>query len=215
MARAAGKDPKAATKEADFRFVGGYGWLDFVNTEIVERERVVDLLGNATELVHWLRESGMIGPEEERFALDHWVDTAEGEHLLRHAGELRKTLRGAAESFGEGGTVPPTLVEEVNELLARRLGHHELEPTSEGFEVRFRALPEGPEALLAPVAESAARFLAEAEPTLVKGCGNPGCILFFYDASKNHTRRWCSMSACGNRMKARAHYERVRNKNND
>lgn len=27
------------------------------------------------------------------------------------------------------------------------------------------------------------------------------CILFFYDTTKNYSRRWCSMSACGNRMK--------------
>jgi predicted RNA-binding Zn ribbon-like protein len=34
--------------------------------------------------------------------------------------------------------------------------------------------------------------------------------LQFYDASKNHSRRWCSMNACGNRMKAALHYRRSR-----
>jgi predicted RNA-binding Zn ribbon-like protein len=32
----------------------------------------------------------------------------------------------------------------------------------------------------------------------------------FVDESKNGTRRWCDMTACGNRAKARRHYLRSR-----
>jgi predicted RNA-binding Zn ribbon-like protein len=35
-------------------------------------------------------------------------------------------------------------------------------------------------------------------------------VLHFFDVSKNGTRRWCSMSGCGNRAKARRHYARSR-----
>jgi predicted RNA-binding Zn ribbon-like protein len=35
----------------------------------------------------------------------------------------------------------------------------------------------------------------------VKSCGNPTCRWLFLDTSKNHTRRWCDMRVCGNRMK--------------
>ncbi|MGB3632898.1 MAG: CGNR zinc finger domain-containing protein [Rubrobacteraceae bacterium] len=192
-----------------FEFVGEYSWLDFVNTELVEKERVVDLLGDVGDLVYWLRESGLVGSEEARSALERLEGTAEGDHLLERAREFRKILREASERFDEDGSLAPGLVEEINDLLAQRLGHHELAHTTEGFEMRFHALPGEPEVSLAPVAESAARFLADADPSLVKGCENPGCILFFYDTSKNHTRRWCSMATCGNRMKARMHYERA------
>jgi predicted RNA-binding Zn ribbon-like protein len=37
----------------------------------------------------------------------------------------------------------------------------------------------------------------------VKDCGDPSCRWLFLDTSKNHTRRWCDMKTCGNRMKAR------------
>ena len=37
----------------------------------------------------------------------------------------------------------------------------------------------------------------------VRACGNPECRWLFLDTSKNHTRRWCDMKLCGNRMKAR------------
>jgi predicted RNA-binding Zn ribbon-like protein len=39
---------------------------------------------------------------------------------------------------------------------------------------------------------------------------HPECALFLIDPSKPNTARWCSMVVCGNRMKARRHYERIR-----
>ncbi|MBW1598062.1 CGNR zinc finger domain-containing protein [Streptomyces sp. JJ38] len=53
------------------------------------------------------------------------------------------------------------------------------------------------------------RLLAE-RPHRIRPCGNPECILHFYDVSKNGTRRWCSMAGCGNRAKAQRHYTRHR-----
>ena len=79
-----------------------------------------------------------------------------------------------------------------------------------GFEKRFQADFREPEQLLWPVAESASDLLCYADLTLVKKCENPACVLFFYDTTKNHSRRWCSMSGCGNRMKVAAHYQRLR-----
>ena len=46
--------------------------------------------------------------------------------------------------------------------------------------------------------------------SLVRTCEGTGCILFFYDTTKSHTRRWCSMAGCGNRMKATLFYQRGR-----
>jgi CGNR zinc finger protein/putative stress-induced transcription regulator len=38
----------------------------------------------------------------------------------------------------------------------------------------------------------------------VKICPADDCRWAFYDRSRNHSRTWCSMQACGNREKARA-----------
>lgn len=54
-------------------------------------------------------------------------------------------------------------------------------------------------------ADNLLRLLAET-PMRIKHCAHPHCILWFYDTSKNGTRRWCSMSICGNRAKAARHY---------
>jgi predicted RNA-binding Zn ribbon-like protein len=41
-------------------------------------------------------------------------------------------------------------------------------------------------------------------------CADPGCTGIFYDASKNHSRKWCSMQTCGNRNKVRSFRQRER-----
>ena len=44
----------------------------------------------------------------------------------------------------------------------------------------------------------------------LRPCANPDCRRFLIDHSKANSARWCSMAVCGNRMKARRHYQRVR-----
>ncbi|MGW4807289.1 CGNR zinc finger domain-containing protein [Kitasatospora sp. NPDC004272] len=51
--------------------------------------------------------------------------------------------------------------------------------------------------------------LAESLPGRLRPCANEECGLFLLDRSRANARLWCSMSACGNRLKARRHYRRV------
>ena len=44
----------------------------------------------------------------------------------------------------------------------------------------------------------------------LKVCADEDCRSVFYDRSRNHSGRWCSMQACGNRNKVRAWRERQR-----
>lgn len=50
--------------------------------------------------------------------------------------------------------------------------------------------------------------LVRTAPDRIRQCAHPQCVLFFYDTSKNGTRRWHSMATCGNRTKAARHYAR-------
>lgn len=49
----------------------------------------------------------------------------------------------------------------------------------------------------------------KAMPGRLRACANEECRLFLIDRSRAGTARWCSMSGCGNRMKARRHYRRA------
>ena len=65
-----------------------------------------------------------------------------------------------------------------------------------------------PEIPLWKLAQAASDLLLSSDAELVKDCGDPTCRWLFLDVSKNHTRRWCDMKTCGNRMKARRHQAR-------
>ena len=41
-------------------------------------------------------------------------------------------------------------------------------------------------------------------------CNGNNCTWLFVDKSKNHSRKWCDMETCGNRVKSRRHYAKVR-----
>lgn len=70
------------------------------------------------------------------------------------------------------------------------------------LEWRLAAAPDG---LLAARAVLAFFALTEQAPGRLRPCQNEACRLFLIDRSRAGTGRWCSMTACGNRMKARRH----------
>lgn len=189
-----------------FYFVGNHLCLDFVNTQVIDGGRVVDLLGGYAAFISWCGEAGIV----EAGGLEQWVAHPDGERVYARALEFRAALRETAERLAGGRPAPQRAVALINEVLRERAGYEELVRVRGGYERRFNLRIDGPSQLLVPVAESAAELLSEGDPALVRKCENPSCILYFYDSTKNHARRWCSMSGCGNRAKAAAHYRRKR-----
>jgi predicted RNA-binding Zn ribbon-like protein len=60
-----------------------------------------------------------------------------------------------------------------------------------------------PDLVLWSLALSASDLMLTDAIESVRACDNSECRWLFLDTSKNHTRRWCEMKICGNRMKAR------------
>ena len=58
------------------------------------------------------------------------------------------------------------------------------------------------------IVEAAVALLVSDAMLRVKSC--PSCSWFFLDVSKNRSRRWCSMDACGSVAKARRYYRRLK-----
>ena len=192
-----------------FFFVGNLLCLDFVNTEPVLNGERVDLLGEFTDLVDWLRASGVLSNEAARRA-ERWNGSADGRAAFRQAIELRETLRDAAERLAAGKPVGGEIMPTVNRILASRPMYPQVSREGKGFRTHLEPVSEAALHLLVPVAESAAWLLEHGERSLVRRCGNPECVLFFYDTTKNKSRRWCSMDGCGSRAKAIAYYRRQR-----
>jgi len=53
------------------------------------------------------------------------------------------------------------------------------------------------------IARSAADLLTSGDHDRIKECASTTCEWVFLDRSRNRSRRWCDMSDCGNRAKAR------------
>lgn len=191
-------------------FVGNQPSLDFINTEIMENDRRVDRLETPADLLAWLSEAGMLDANGMEQAAREWGDPAVGAKLLEQGRALRTVLREMAESLIEGRGAPVGALTAINSLLRMRQGYEEVVAEEGRFYKQFHFRSTQPEHLLIPIAEEASDLLCNADLSLVKRCENPACILYFYDTTKNHARRWCSMSACGNRHKQAAHYRRVR-----
>ena len=185
-----------------FIFVGNLLWLDFMNTQIISDGQAVDLLTNGADVTDWLMQAGVIAEAEaNKFPT---LELA----ALTEMRDFRAGLRNLAAALADGKAVAAETVAEINRWLARRNTRLILKQTETGYVKISHNLWETELDALSQIAESAADLLVNGDFALLRKCENPQCVLYFYDTTKNHARRWCSMSACGNRHKVAAHYQR-------
>lgn len=196
-------------QKQNFTFLADHLSLDFVGTEFQRSGEHQDRLETFDDLRDWLKQAGLLG-SPEAVALVKRSSANTSERVLSAARELRKSIRAAAEAIIDGKPVAPGSIRAINNLLLKRNGHFQIDRRSARLERRFVSEMGDPLALLAPLAESAADLLCDANPALIRKCADESCDLLFYDSTKNHRRRWCSMSACGNRAKVAAHRARQR-----
>ncbi len=124
--------------------------------------------------------------------------------LLGKARRLHASLQTSFSAMLRKEAISRDWVEPINDVLRITEGHDELLQQDDAWGLEFIAREGSLEWLLAAIARSAAEIIAEGPGTPLRVCSNPSCGLFFYDTSRTHRRRWCSMSRCGNRHKVAA-----------
>lgn len=125
--------------------------------------------------------------------------------LLEHAERLGRSLRLVFDASLKNYPCKSQWAEPINRILRVTEGHDELRLHSESWRLSFVAREEGLEWLLAAIARSGAELIADRTTIQnLKQCANPDCRILFYDDSRTHRRRWCSMALCGNRSKVAA-----------
>jgi predicted RNA-binding Zn ribbon-like protein len=192
-----------------FPLVGSHLSLDFVNTKIAENGVPKDLLEGAADLAAWAVAVKLLDVPRAKKLAKLWQETEsreEFEAVLR----FRKVLHSLVVAIARSESVTPLTLREINTQLRELKGYTEVLRSDEGFTKRFVLEIHAPSQLLGPVAEAASNLLCYGNPAYVKKCENPACVLYFYDGTKNHSRRWCRMKACGNRTKVAAFYQRQR-----
>lgn len=162
--------------------------LDMLNTQARVDGVAHEFWRSDADVQAWLERTGWEFPAS-RFAKGQ---------LLTAALDLREAVRELVERRKSDGRAS---VEGLNRFLASpsQLRLHWPAGSEPRLE-RVRAAQTA-EQYLAPLAEAAAHLLVEGEFNLVRQCEHPDCVLWFYDRTKSHRRRWCSMALCGNRHK--------------
>jgi predicted RNA-binding Zn ribbon-like protein len=178
---------------------GGRLCLDFVNST------PTPLSLSWEELIHLLEAARVVSSERgtQLLALPQ-SDPQAAEGLLLRARQLCSSLRKVFTAMHRKQKIASEWVESVNEILRITEGHDELVCDNGVWRIEFMAREGGLDWLLAAVARSAAELVAEGAGARLRLCANPRCGLFFYDNSRTHRRRWCSMAVCGNRNKVAA-----------
>ena len=187
-----------------FDLAGGHPALDLVNS-LDNRFRAdgpnENLIG-FDELVRFLRETALVSP-----------DQAQVLKKKAHSEAAQRALQAVRELREASATVWYAAVEEKAPpaQALRTLERHFLETNSQrrlhwdsGPRWQWRT-PDGsdPQLALWILSQSVSGLLCSDQAALIRTCGVDTCRWLFIDTSKNHSRRWCNMKVCGNRMKAR------------
>jgi len=189
-----------------FDLIAGNVSLDFVNTLDDRHTKPKELLEHYNDLARFGEDAGLLDPS--RF--DHLVARSSkaldrGEEALRRARELREAIHDVFWALVNHRPVPAEALATLNADARIAAEHLRLVPINGGFEWRFDDLDDF-DSLLWQIARSAADLLASNQLPFVRACSAKECEWFFLDTSKNHHRRWCDMSRCGNRAKVRKFY---------
>ena len=163
--------------------IGNHRCLDFVNTELIEQGRRVDLLQDFGDLVDWLEQAHVLGRAQAKQVLRRWGRTSKGAGALSEARAFRRLLREMAEGIVHGKRPSTVALDKINALLRSRTVDVALVRTRRGFERQVSFQPREPQHLLVPVAESASDLLCHGDLALIVKCQNPRCILYLCDRS--------------------------------
>ena len=193
-----------------FLFVGNHPCLDFINTQMIVQGNPTDLLGGCEDLVAWLVQASVVDKVQAAVVMTQWSHKDQ-EQLFKQGIRFRGTLREMAKRIVARKSIPHSVVAYINQVLSRCPSYPQLVYKNGGYARQFQSQAAQKDGILAPLAEAASDLLCSGNLSLVKKCGNPSCILYFYDTTKNHARNWCSMQLCGNRIKVAAYYQRKRN----
>jgi len=166
--------------------------LDFANTRYWRgKASPTETLKQPQDLAAWAKSARQLPARE--------FDSALG---------LRESIYRLFDASAQSRAPAARDLEALNRALAAAPARTTLKRSRDGYAWDVAVKPGTALSLLAPVLWSAGDLLAGPRLERVRRCANPECGWLFLDDSRAGKRRWCSMSACGNRAKARRHYHK-------
>ncbi len=191
---------EVSEKSDEFLWLGNWPALDFVNTEIVDGAKKIELLANEEGFADWLVQSKLIKQAQ--------IPPGVLPNALKIARDFREELRSGLQRLIRNGRIPLSLMDSINRLLRRHTIRFNLQEKNRHFKLDTDWVLQEPEDMCVPIALSFAQLLSTTDIHRIRRCKNPECVLYFYDTSKSGTRSWCSLEICGNRLRVAAYRQR-------
>jgi predicted RNA-binding Zn ribbon-like protein len=198
----------------EFEFYGGSVCLDFTNT--VDSRRLAELeehLHGYPDLASWARQAGLVDESGEARLLRRAAERPdEARHAYAAAVDLREAVFRVFRALAEDAPAPAADLTTIQAAYTRAMSHARLDERAGRL---GWAWPEDAPQLPAWLVARSAVELATVGPVdRIKVCASDsGCAGLFLDTSKNRSRRWCTMTGCGNEAKFRRQTARRRARN--
>lgn len=194
-----------------FQFIAGALCLDFANTIHDSRAEDNEELHAISDLLQWAKEANLLSSTHHDHLAAHYSrNPRQAEAALAKSTAIRDLLLSIFAGIANRRPVSAQHLSQLNSALAQAPGLLHVRKNSNRIETQWTSAADGLEQVLFAVLSSAAQLLGSARLRRIRECASADCTWLFVDESRNRSRRWCEMRACGNRMKARRHYQRAR-----
>jgi predicted RNA-binding Zn ribbon-like protein len=190
--------------------MGGPVCLDFINTlDDRPMPEHKELLLSYYHLISFAADAAILsGAQLKELISRSTLNPTHADRALRIAILMRESMYAVFWAVVNKRQPPPAQVQTLNQYVRTAAEHFRLVSGQGRFEWRIDFERAGLEAPLWPIARSAGELLTSDQLQYVRACASKSCEWLFLDESKNHARRWCDMTKCGNRAKVKRFYTR-------
>lgn len=202
-------DQSASGKAAAFDRCGGHPALDFVNSldNRFGGKDQVEGLESFGDVVRFAREMGLLDSAQATQVL-RAVTPEAAARALRAGRALREALAETLYAVVDERPPPAAGLETLERYLRVADRHRALRWQPDAGERTalvwcWRSNERKAELPVWAIALAARELMLSPDMKRLRACEVDTCRWLFLDTSRNHTRRWCKMKVCGNRVKAR------------
>jgi predicted RNA-binding Zn ribbon-like protein len=187
-----------------FELIAGHPALDLVNTLDwrFRDEGAEELLPSYDDLLRFSAQSAILTAKQIRQILRTTTESAAADALVA-CRELREAAADVFYAVVDDRNPAASQIKALGRFFKEACEHQQLAWSGSRLAWEWPASESGAELPLWMLSLSTTRLLTSDDMGRLRACEKPDCRWLFLDTSKNHTRRWCDMKICGNRMKAR------------
>jgi predicted RNA-binding Zn ribbon-like protein len=154
------------------------------------------------DLLGFMEQAELLTAKQVR-QIERSISAPASTKVLKECKELREAMADIFYGYLDGRPVSASALNLLERDYKSARAHQKLSASERQLRWDWSGAETEPEFPLWLLSRQGGDLLLSEEGKEVRACDSPDCRWLFLDTSKNHTRRWCDMKVCGNRMKAR------------